>query len=108
MTFPSGDRLRRVRRAWPVPCDVELGGHGLTSGHALISTHAEGPVALFNHAVTWLRRHRVLVPGVSVLARQVSESRTMAERRLFAARPGAVPRSTSPRCGRASIPPGKI
>jgi hypothetical protein len=32
-------------------------------------THAEGPVALFNHAVAWLRRHRVLLPGVSVLAR---------------------------------------
>nr|WP_234535294.1 DUF4158 domain-containing protein [Streptomyces shenzhenensis] len=33
-------------------------------------THAEGPVALFNQAVGWLRRHRVLLPGVSVLARQ--------------------------------------
>lgn len=44
-------------------------------------THAEGPVALFNHAVTWLRRHRVLLPGVSVLTRQVSEARTAAERR---------------------------
>jgi TnpA family transposase len=48
-------------------------------------THAEGPVALFNHAVTWLRRHRVLLPGVSVLARQVSEARTAAERRLYQA-----------------------
>ncbi|MFF1918383.1 DUF4158 domain-containing protein [Streptomyces sp. NPDC058239] len=25
-------------------------------------THAEGPVALFNHAVTWLRKNRVLLP----------------------------------------------
>ena len=40
-------------------------------------------MALFNHAVTWLRRHRVLLPGVSVLARQVSEARTVAERRLY-------------------------
>jgi hypothetical protein len=40
-------------------------------------------VALFNHAVTWLRRNRVLLPGVSVLARQVSEARTVAERRLY-------------------------
>jgi Domain of unknown function (DUF4158) len=46
-------------------------------------THAEGPVALFNYAVTWLRRNRVLLPGVSVLARQVSEARTVAERRLY-------------------------
>jgi hypothetical protein len=46
-------------------------------------THAEGPVALFNHAATWLRRNRVLLPGVSVLARQVSEARTAAERRLY-------------------------
>ncbi|MGH3436071.1 MAG: Tn3 family transposase [Sciscionella sp.] len=45
-------------------------------------THAEGPVALFNHAVAWLRRHRVLLPGVSVLARQVSSARSAAEDRL--------------------------
>jgi hypothetical protein len=48
-------------------------------------THAEGPVALFNHAVTWLRKNRVLLPGVSVLSRQVSEARTAAERRLYEA-----------------------
>ncbi|WTA49309.1 DUF4158 domain-containing protein (plasmid) [Streptomyces sp. NBC_00842] len=47
--------------------------------------HAEGPVALFNHAVTWLRKNRVLLPGVSVLARQVSEARTVAERRVYEA-----------------------
>ncbi|MFI0903279.1 hypothetical protein ACH4TE_06970 [Streptomyces sioyaensis] len=28
----------------------------------------------------WLRRHRVLLPGVSVLARQVSEARKVAEK----------------------------
>lgn len=42
-------------------------------------------MALFNHAVTWLRQNRVLLPGVSVLARQVSEARTVAERRLYEA-----------------------
>jgi TnpA family transposase len=47
-------------------------------------THAEGPVALFNHATAWLRRHRVLLPGASVLARQVSAARTAAEDRLHA------------------------
>uniref|UniRef100_UPI003BAA43A1 DUF4158 domain-containing protein n=1 Tax=Streptomyces sp. NBC_01175 TaxID=2903759 RepID=UPI003BAA43A1 len=46
------------------------------------TAHAEGPKTLFDHSVGWLRRHRVLLPGVSVLARQVSEVRTIAERRL--------------------------
>nr|WP_219669507.1 DUF4158 domain-containing protein [Streptomyces bambusae] len=42
-------------------------------------THAEGLVALFNHAVTWLRKNQVLLPGVSVPARQVSEDDGSAE-----------------------------
>ncbi|MER6917054.1 Tn3 family transposase [Streptomyces sp. NPDC000594] len=46
------------------------------------TAHAEGPKALFDHAVGWLRRHRVLLPGVSVLARQVAEVRAVADRRL--------------------------
>jgi hypothetical protein len=33
-------------------------------------THPESPIALFNHAAGWLRRHRVLLPGVGVLARR--------------------------------------
>ncbi|MFJ6418992.1 DUF4158 domain-containing protein [Paeniglutamicibacter sp. NPDC091659] len=52
--------------------------------HKRAWTHAEGPVALFNHAAGWLRRHRVLLLGVNVLARQVSEVRTIAEKRLHA------------------------
>ena len=47
-------------------------------------------MALFNHAVTWLRKNRVLLPGVSVLTRPVSEARTVAERRLY----DAVTRAT--------------
>ncbi len=43
------------------------------------STHFEGPVALFDHAVGWLRRSRVLLRGVSVLARQVAAARDAAE-----------------------------
>jgi hypothetical protein len=38
----------------------------------------------FNHATGWLRRHRVLLPGVSVLARQVAEVRGIAEKQLYA------------------------
>ena len=52
--------------------------------HGRAWTHAEGPVALFDHASAWLRRHRVLLPGVSVLARQVVAVREIAERRLDA------------------------
>ncbi|MFI9202878.1 DUF4158 domain-containing protein [Streptomyces sp. NPDC053048] len=72
-------------------------------------THAEAPVTLFNQAVTWLRRDRVL-PGFSVLARQVSEARTAAERRLYQAAASAAyltARPTWPRseCGSVNGPP---
>ncbi len=48
-------------------------------------THAEGPLGLFDHAVAWLRRTRVLLPGVTVLARQVASAREAAETRLYEA-----------------------
>lgn len=51
--------------------------------HGRAWTHSEGPVALFNQATGWLRRNRVLLPGVSVLARQVAEVRAAAEKRLY-------------------------
>jgi len=52
--------------------------------HGRAWTNAEGPVALFNQSVHWLRRNRVLLAGVSVLARQVAEVRGIAEQRLHA------------------------
>jgi len=58
--------------------------------HGRAWTHAEGPVALFNQTVGWLRRYRVLLPGVSVLARQVSEAFTVADKRLYATVAGAA------------------
>ncbi len=61
--------------------------------HGRAWTHAEGPKALFDHAVGWLRRHQVLLPGVSVLARQVSEAREVAEKRLHATVAGAARRA---------------
>ncbi|MFC7884762.1 Tn3 family transposase [Streptomyces sp. NPDC057376] len=64
--------------------DAEWGRRFRTFLHGRAWTHAEGPVALFNQAVGWLRRNRVLLPGVSVLARQVAEVRAVAERRLYA------------------------
>ncbi len=47
--------------------DAEGGRRFRTFLHGRAWTHAEGPVALFNQAVGWLRRHRVLLPGVTVL-----------------------------------------
>lgn len=45
-------------------------------------THAEGPLRLFEQAVAWLRRQRVLLPGVSVLVRAVAAARETAEARM--------------------------
>jgi len=45
--------------------------------------HAEGAVALFEQTRAWLRRERVLLPGVSVLARLVSSVREEAAQRAY-------------------------
>ena len=47
-------------------------------------THAEGPAALFTHGVGWLRRSRVLLPGITVLIRLVSTVREAAAERMHA------------------------
>lgn len=51
----------------------------------------EGPRALFDRAVLWLVERRVLLPGVTVLARLVAEVRSLEHDRihgLLAAAPG--------------------
>lgn len=46
-------------------------------------TRPERPTAVFDQAVAWLRRCRVLLPGVSVLARFVSQVRAESASRLY-------------------------
>jgi hypothetical protein len=53
-------------------------------------TRPERPTALFDQAVTWLRTARVLLPGVSVLARLVAEVRAEAADRLYQILAGTV------------------
>ncbi len=68
--------------------DGEWGRRSRTFLHGRAWTHTEGPKALFDHAVGWLCRHRVLLPGASVLARQVSEARQVEEKRPRGPDPG--------------------
>ncbi|WUP32811.1 DUF4158 domain-containing protein [Streptomyces europaeiscabiei] len=72
--------------------DAEWSRRFRTFLHGRVWTPAEGPVALFDPSVGWLRRHRVLLSGVSVLARRRGRLR----------RSGCTPRSR----GRAADGPG--
>jgi Domain of unknown function (DUF4158) len=46
-------------------------------------TTGDGPKALFDGAVVWLREHQTLLPGVSTLARLVARVRDAALQRLW-------------------------
>ena len=69
-------------------------------------TLAEGPYRLFGQAVGWLRRNRVLLPGVSVLTRLVASVREAAADRMHrvlasAEWPATCRRASAPRIGSA-------
>lgn len=51
---------------------------------------AEGPGALFGQGVAWLRRNRVLLPGITVLTRLVISVREQADDRLYRTVSGAA------------------
>ena len=57
----------------------------------------EGPTRLFERAAGWLRERKVLLPGVSVLARLVSEVRVEQAERLYGEPVAAVPVATAAR-----------
>lgn len=44
----------------------------------------DGPRAIFNDAVGWLREREVLLPGVTTLTRQVARARAETDERLWA------------------------
>lgn len=48
-------------------------------------TSTEGPRKLFERATAWLLRHKVLLPGVTTLARRVGEIRDEQTQRLYTA-----------------------
>jgi hypothetical protein len=53
-------------------------------------TRAERPSQLFDQVVAWLRTQKVLLPGVSTVARLVSEVRTDTSERLYSRLSGRV------------------
>jgi TnpA family transposase len=83
----------RAALRWEHAAEIrtELGLHDFTDAEAPLRdflegrawTHSEGPRHLFDQAVAWLRHHRVLLPGASVLARLVAGVRHAAADRLY-------------------------
>src|SRR5450755_2255358 len=57
----------------------------------------DGPRALFDRAVLWLIEHRVLLPGITVLARLVAEVRAREHERVHELLAGAVPEGLADR-----------
>jgi hypothetical protein len=51
--------------------------------HSRAWTHGEGPTVLFAQATTWLRRERVLLPGVTTLTKLVQSAREEAQTDLY-------------------------
>jgi hypothetical protein len=63
----------------------------------------EGPRALFDRAVLWLIEHRVLLPGITVLARFVAEVRSVEHNRIYVLLAAAVSREQRERFERLLV-----
>jgi TnpA family transposase len=86
------EHAREIRQAYGyrdlADQDAAAGLREFLDGRAW--THVEGPYRLFGQAVGWLRRNRVLLPGVSVLARLVASIRDAAAERMYQSLAGAA------------------
>src|SRR5664280_728328 len=74
-------------------------------------THTEGPGALFTHSVGWLRRARVLLPGITVLIRRMHATLAAATAQTDPALPGrllASLRVPAGGCGSPRWSPGAV
>lgn len=84
------DHQREIARVegWRDFAEVSAQLEGWVADRAF--TGGEGPKALFVGAVAWLRERRVLLPGVSTLARLVTRVRESATQRLYETLAGQV------------------
>ena len=85
-----GERAKtRLEHAWEIQAALGLtefaGARDELTGwiEARAWTTGDGPSAIFADSVDWLRSHRVLLPGVSVLARLVARVREATTMRLW-------------------------
>jgi TnpA family transposase len=58
---------------------------------ARTATRTERPTAVFDQAVAWLRREKVLLPGVSLVTRLAAEARAEANESLFSVLSDRIP-----------------
>lgn len=77
------DHVRELRRVLEYTEFAEAEAELRVWMDARAWTTGEGPKALFDAAVGWLRERRVLLPGVTTLARLVASVREAANQRLW-------------------------
>nr|WP_045563693.1 DUF4158 domain-containing protein [Streptomyces sp. FxanaA7] len=101
------DHVRELRRVLEYTEFAEAETELRTWVDAWAWTTGEGPKALFDAAAGWLRERRVLLPGVTTLARLVAAVREAANQRLWDALYGLL--STGQRAvldSLLTVPPG--
>ncbi|WP_440107909.1 Tn3 family transposase, partial [Streptosporangium sp. H16] len=77
------DHQRDIRRAYGWKDFTDVDGEFAAWVAARSWTSGDGPKAIFSDGVGWLRERKVLLPGVTVLARQVARVRDDTTKRLW-------------------------